>query len=100
MKEVLDSLRRENSKAVEEANELALAVEEILRAQERVEAGLRELAAEALVILALADEATAPRVKHFAGYAAQLSEAQGVHVGAFRELKRGLDGWRVGGDRP
>ena len=100
MKEVLDSLRRENSKAVEEANELALAIEEILRAQERVEAGLRELAAEAIVILVLADEATAPRVKHFAGYAAQLSEAHAVHVGAFRELKRGLDGWKTDVKQP
>ena len=95
MKEVLQRLRRENSKAVEEAVELTVAVGEILRAEERLDAGLRELAAESFAILALADDSVASRLENLAAYAGRLSEALRIHVSAFRELKKALDGWKV-----
>jgi response regulator RpfG family c-di-GMP phosphodiesterase len=95
MKEVLQRLRRENSKAAEEAVELTEAVTEILRAQERLDAGLRELAAESVAIVTLADDSAVPRLQNLAAYAERLSAALGMHVAAFRELKRGLDGWKV-----
>jgi hypothetical protein len=95
MKEVIERLRRENSKAAEEAVELTEAVTEILRAQERLETGLRELAAESVAIVTLADDSAAPRLQNLAAYAGRLSDALGMHVSAFRELKKGLDGWKV-----
>lgn len=95
MKEVLQRLRRENSKAVEEAVELTVAVGEILRAEERLDTGLRELAAESFAIVALADESVAARLENLAAYAERLSEALGIHVSAFRELKKALDAWKV-----
>lgn len=97
MKEVIQRLRRDNSSAVQEADELAVAVSEILLAQERLACGLGELAAEASSIAALPESATAPRLKNLAVYAARLSDALGMHVAAFRELKKGLDGWNVEG---
>jgi hypothetical protein len=100
MKEVLQRLREQSSKAVEEAGELAAAVTEILRAQERLEAGVRELSAESSAILMVADDATAPRLRNLATYAAHLGESFGLHVAAFRELKKGLDGWTAGGAQP
>jgi hypothetical protein len=97
MKEVIDQLRRENSKAVEEAAEFVIAVTEILRAQERLAAGLGELTSEASAVAALHDGPAASRLRNLAAYAARLSDDLGVHVAAFRELKKGLDGWKVEG---
>lgn len=97
MKEVIERLRRENSKAIEEATALTVAVAEILAAQERLAAGLGELTGEASAIAALHDSAAASRLKNLAAYAARLGDAAGMHVAAFRELKKGLDGWKVEG---
>jgi hypothetical protein len=97
MKEVIDRLRRENSSAIEEAAELTVAVTEILCAQERLAAGLGELAGEASALAALHDTSAMPRLKNLASYAARLSDSLEMHVAAFRELKRGLDGWKVEG---
>jgi hypothetical protein len=94
MKAVLERLRRENSKAIREADELVAAVTEMLGAEARLEVGMRELAAEACAIGALADEAATSRLKNLAAYAARLSESFSVHVAALQELKKGLDGWR------
>jgi hypothetical protein len=95
MAEVLGRLRRENSKAIEEAVDLTVAVAEILLAQERLAAGLRELAAESFAIVTLADNSAASRLENLATYAGRLSDELGIHVSAFRELKKGLDGWNV-----
>ncbi len=57
MKAVLKRLRGENSKAAEEVDELIAAVTEMLGAQARLGAGMRELAAEACAIAALPDGA-------------------------------------------
>jgi hypothetical protein len=97
MKEVIDRLRRENSKAIEEAREFTVAVTEILAAQERLAAGLGELTGEASAIAALHDSATASRLKNLAAYAGRLGDTLCMHVAAFRELKKGLDGWKVDG---
>lgn len=97
MKEVIQRLRRENSSAIEEAAELIIAVTEILRAQEGLAVGLGEIAAETSAIAALHDGAAAPRLKNLAAYAARLADGLGMHVAAFRELKKGLDGWQIDG---
>jgi hypothetical protein len=97
MKEVIDRLRRENSSAIEEARELTVAITEILRAQERLASGLGELAGEASALAALHEGSAVPRLKNLAAYAARLSDALGMHVVAFGELRKGLDGWKVEG---
>lgn len=97
MKEVIQRLRTDNSSAIEEAAELTIAVTEILRAQEGLAVGLGEIAAETSALAALPDSAAAPRLKNLATYAARLADALGMHVAAFREPKKGLDGWKIEG---
>jgi hypothetical protein len=97
MTAVLRRLREENAGAADEVGELAFAVSEILRAQQRLEAGLKELAAEAAAMVRLPDHA---RQRQVAAYAATLSQAFSMQVSAFRELERGMDGWDVQGAAP
>lgn len=93
MAEVVARLRRGNAGPVDEIAELYLAVREIALNSRQLERGLREVAAETAAVAALAESATAQRLKNLAAYVATLRSGAEGGAAALSELRAGIEGW-------
>lgn len=93
MAEVVARLRRTSPEATSEIAELYLAVREIAVNSRQLERALKDVAAETAALAAVAEGASAQRLKNLAAYMATVRSGAEGGAAALSELRAGIEGW-------
>lgn len=96
MEVLIATLRRAEAPALLDLLELDAAVSEIAVSAQRLDATVREIAGDSAQLAADPNLASQQRLRALAAFTLTASDAVAAHAAALAELKRGLDGWKLG----